>query len=117
MLAHTELASTNPELTRRFLETVFKWNLEKISTPVGNLIRYQTPGGAQGSIRVTRPKEAPGTINYILVDDIETTARAIKSAGGEILMPVTDVPRMGRFFWFRVPGGPVLAAWQDAPDR
>ncbi len=41
----------------------------------------------------------------------------IKRSGGEILMPIVDVPQMGRFFWFKVPGGPVLAAWQDAADR
>ena len=117
MLAHTELASTDPEATRRFLEKVFKWNLDEINTPNGKLIRYQTPGGARGSIRGTRPKEAPTTINYILVEDIESTANIIERSGGEILMPVVDVPHMGRFFWFKVPGGPMLAAWQDATDR
>ena len=117
MLAHTELASTDPEATRRFLEKVFKWNLDEVETPTGRLIRYQTPGGARGSIRGTRPKEAPAAINYILVEDIESTASIIKRSGGEILMSTVDVPQMGRFFWFKVPGGPVLAAWQDAADR
>jgi len=117
MLAHTELASTDPEMTRRFLQRVFKWSFEEVSTPTRKLIRYRTPGGAGGSIRATGPKEAPAAINYILVENIEATARAIKSAGGEILMPIVDVPHMGRFFWFKPPGGPVLAAWQDAPDR
>jgi predicted enzyme related to lactoylglutathione lyase len=117
MLAHTELASTDPEATRNFLEKVFNWDLEEINTPSGSLVRYRTPGGARGSIRGTRPNETPATINYILVDDIEATASRIKRTGGEILMPTVDVPRMGRFFWFKVPGGPVLAAWQDDPDR
>lgn len=117
MLAHTELASTDPEATRRFLEKVFKWDLDEIKTTDGKLIRYQTPGGARGSIRRTRPRETPATINYILVEDIGATASRIKRTGGEILMPVVDVPHMGRFFWFKVPGGPVLAAWQDSPDR
>ena len=116
MIAHTELASTDPEPTRRFLEKVFEWNSEVVDTPAGRLIRYQTPGGARGSIRPTRPREAPAAINYILVDDIESTAGIVERSGGEILMPVVDVPRMGRFFWFKVPGGPVLTAWQDAPD-
>ena len=114
MLAHTEIASSNPEATRKFIEKVFEWDLEKVKTPSGERIRYQTPGGAQGSIRGLRPKEVPRTINYILVDDIEATAKKIKRARGEIVMPIVDVPKMGRFFWFRVPGGPILAAWQDA---
>jgi predicted enzyme related to lactoylglutathione lyase len=117
MLAHTELASDDPEATRRFIAKVFRWDLEEVTTPTGKLIRYKTPGGAEGSIRATHPKEAPGTTNYILVDDIEATAKRIEAAGGEIVMPLVDVPKMGKFFWFKVPGGPVLAAWQDAPDR
>src|SRR5712692_6010117 len=118
MIAHTEIASTAPEATRRFLEDVFGWDLEEVRAPTGSkLIRYQTPGGVRGSIRKTGPEEAPATINYILVRDIEATESMIKRAGGELLMPIVDVPHTGRFFWFKVPGGPVLAAWQDAPDR
>jgi predicted enzyme related to lactoylglutathione lyase len=116
MLAHTEITSTDPEATRKFISKVFKWNLEEARSPSGKIIRYQTPGGAQGSIRPTKPKEPPGTINYILVEDIEATAKRIERAGGEIVLPIADIPKMGRFFWFKVPGGPVLAAWQDAPE-
>lgn len=115
MLAHTEIASTDPEATRRFMSRVFHWNLEEMSAPGGKLIRYRTPGGAEGSIRATMPKEAPGTINYILVENIEASTKEIKAAGGEVVMPTVDVPGMGRFFWFKVPGGPILAAWQDVP--
>jgi predicted enzyme related to lactoylglutathione lyase len=118
MLAHTEFASTDPEATRKFLDAVFGWQLEDVITPTGDrLIRYQTPGGTGGSIRKIGPKEAPAAINYILVGDIKATAGKVKRAGGELLMPIVDVPHMGRFFWFKVPGGPVLAAWQDASDR
>ena len=115
MIAHTELASTNPEATRKFVEKVFKWSMEEVRTPDGTIVRYKTPGGAQGSIRETRPKEDPATTNYVLVEDIEETAKAVKKAGGEIILPTVDVPKMGRFFWFKVPGGPILAAWQDLP--
>jgi predicted enzyme related to lactoylglutathione lyase len=117
MLAHTELASSDPEATRSFIGKVFDWELEEMETPSGKLIRYTTPGGARGSIRATGPKEIPGTMNYILVDDIDAMSKRIKEAGGEIIMPIVDVPKMGRFFWFKVPGGPVLAAWQDAPKE
>jgi uncharacterized protein len=117
MLAHTELTSTDPEATRRFLEKVFGWDMENIKAPAGKLIRYKTPGGAEGSIRGAGPKEAPGVVSYVLVDDVELTAKMVKRGGGELVLPITDVPRMGRFFWFKVPGGPVLAAWQDSDDR
>ena len=115
MIAHTELASADPEATRRFIAKVFKWSMEEIKTPNGRIIRYETPGGSIGSIRKTQTNEPPATTNYVLVQDIELTAKNIGKAGGQLLMPIVDVPQMGRFFWFKVPGGPILAAWQDLP--
>ncbi|MDV3293191.1 MAG: VOC family protein [Nitrososphaerales archaeon] len=117
MIAHTELASTDPEASKRFLGKIFGWEFETVKAPTGKLISYRTPGGARGSIRPTQPKEAPTSINYILVDDLDSTATRIKRMGGEIVLPRVDVPKMGSFFWFKVPGGPVLACWEDAPSR
>jgi predicted enzyme related to lactoylglutathione lyase len=54
-------------------------------------------------------------VNYILVDNLELAEKMIVSSGGEIVMPRVDVPNMGSFFWFKVPGGPVLACWADLP--
>ena len=117
MLAHTELASTDPEATRRFLGQVFGWEFETAKPASRKLISYQTPGGARGSIRPTRPEESPGSINYVLVTNLESSASKVKKWGGEIVLPRVDVPGMGSFFWFKVPGGPVLACWEDAPGR
>ena len=49
------------------------------------------------------------------VQDLDAATTKIKRAGGEIVLPRVDVPGMGSFFWFRVPGGPIMACWQDAP--
>jgi len=117
MIAHTELASTDPEGTRRFLGKVFGWNFETLKTPTGKLISFQTQGGARGSIRSIKPNERPVSVNYILVNDLEATASKVKKMGGEIVLPRTDVPGMGSFFWFKVPGGPVLACWEDEANR
>jgi uncharacterized protein len=117
MLAHTEIASSDPEVTRTFLKEAFGWSFEAHNGPAGEFIEFQTQGGARGSIRKTQANETPVSINYILVDDLEAMASKVKQVGGEIVLPRTDVPHMGSFFWFKVPGGPVLACWQDAPDR
>ena len=115
MIAHTELASSDPSATRDFLARVFNWEFHDVKTPRGEIISYRTPGGAQGSIRRTAPKELPTITNYILVDDLEEAEEKIRASGGEIVLPRVDVPQMGSFFWFKVPGGPILACWQDAP--
>ena len=81
------------------------------------MISYRTPGGAQGSVRKTGPMEDPASINYILVQDILEAENKVIESGGEIVMSRVDVPKMGSFFWFKVPGGPVLACWADSPER
>jgi predicted enzyme related to lactoylglutathione lyase len=117
MIAHTELVSTDPASTRDFLKRVFDWRFESMETPQGEMISYQTPGGAQGSIRKTSPKELPLSMNYILVDDLSSAEKKILASGGEIVLSRVDVPDMGSFFWFKIPGGPVLACWEDSPNR
>jgi predicted enzyme related to lactoylglutathione lyase len=106
MLAHTEIASTDPESTKRFLERVFGWSFEHVNGPSGELISFQTPGGARGSIRKTQPKESPLSLNYVLVENLDAMVSKITKMHGEIVLPRTDVPGMGSFFWFKLPGGP-----------
>lgn len=113
-LAFTELASEDPHATQRFLEKVFGWRFRSIQMPQGEYLSYRTPAG-RGGIRPVRPQEAPSSLAYIQVADLREALRRVQAAGAEIVLPRVDVPGMGCFFWFRVPGGPVLACWQDLP--
>jgi uncharacterized protein len=113
-LAFTELASSNPAATRQFLEKVFGWRFRSIQMPMGEYLAYEVPGG-RGGVRPVGPKEEPASLAYIRVQDLETAQRRVAAAGGTIVLPRVDVPAMGSFFWFRVPGGPILACWQDLP--
>lgn len=115
MIAHTELASTNPSETQDFLSRVFGWEFQSVNSPAGELLSYRTPAGVQGSVRKTAPQEPPSSLNYVLVDDALEAEKRVRAAGGEIILPRTDVPKMGSFFWFKIPGGPILACWQDLP--
>ena len=114
-LAFSELASTDPGATRSFLERTFGWSFESVTFPMGEYLSFTTPGGGRGGVRPVAPKEVPGSMNYVLVQDLDAATTKIKRAGGEIVLPRVDVPGMGSFFWFRVPGGPIMACWQDAP--
>jgi uncharacterized protein len=113
-LAFTELASENPRETRRFLEKVFGWRFESVQMPMGEYLSYRTPGG-RGGVRPVRSREAPTSLAYVRVKDLREAEERVQRAGGTIVLPRVDVPGMGCFFWFQVPGGPLLACWQDLP--
>lgn len=115
-LAFTELASQDPTATRRFLESVFGWKFRAIQMPMGEYLSYDTPDG-RGGIRPLQAKELPSSLAYIRVADLEDARVRIEAAGGKIVLPRVDVPSMGSFFWFQVPGGPLLACWQDLPAQ
>lgn len=114
-LAFTELSSADPPATRRFLERAFGWKFRSVRMPMGEYLAYEVPGGGRGGIRHVRPKEEAGSIAYVRVSDLDRAAGRIRRAGGEIVLERVDVPGMGSFFWFRPPGGPILACWQDLP--
>ena len=138
-MAFSELSSTDPVATRNFLEKrfgefqndgsgdrgrradadgptpVFAWRFESLKFPLGEYLSFQAPGGGRGGIRPVQAKEIPGSMNYVRVEDLDAASRKIERAGGTIVLPRVDIPGMGSFFWFRIPGGPILAAWQDAP--
>ncbi len=114
-MAFTELASADPAATRRFLEKVFGWSFEQVKMLGGEYLSFEAPGG-RGGIRPTRPKELPGSTNYVRVQDLDAALAKVTGSGGEVVLSRVDVPGMGSFFWFRVPGGPVMACWQDAPE-
>jgi len=113
-LEFIELASEDPRATRRFLEDVFEWKFETRKMPQGEYLAYDAPGGTRGGIRPTQPTEAPSSLSYVRVADLEKALRRVQANGGVVVLPRVDVPGMGSFFWFRAPGGPILACWQDA---
>ncbi|HXQ94978.1 MAG TPA: hypothetical protein VN864_07440 [Thermoplasmata archaeon] len=113
--AFTEMASEDPAETQRFLERVFDWKFRSVTMPQGEYRSFEIPGGGRGGIRPTRPTEAPSTLSYVRVTDLDRALERVKRGGATNVLPRVDVPGMGSFFWFKVPGGPVLACWQDPP--
>ena len=112
----TELSSTNSEASRSFLEKVFRWTFQEIQMPNGKYLTYRSPEGATLGIRPAQQSEAPTSMNYVKVDDLRQAEKWVREAGGTIVLPRTDLPAMGSFFWFKVPHGPIMACWQDAPQ-
>ena len=113
--AFTEMASEDPSATRRFLQRAFRWQFRSVPMPEGEYLSFDIPGGGRGGIRRTRPTESPSSLSYVRVEDLARALERVEKAGGTVVLPRVDVPGMGSFFWFRVPGGPILACWQDAP--
>ena len=111
MMRLTELASTNPNETRRFLEHTFDWKFDTVQMPNGQYLAYQNTNGTIIGIRPAQKAEIPGSTNYVLVQDLKEAEKKVRAKGGQIVLPQTDIPGMGCFFWFKIPSGPIMACW------
>ena len=60
------------------------------------------------------PSQAEGTPpnwgGYVTVDDVDATAKQAEELGAKILVPLTDIPNVGRFFVLQDPQGAVISA-------
>jgi uncharacterized protein len=116
-MGFTELSTTNSKATRSFLEKAFQWRFEEIQMPTGKYLSYRSPNGNMLGIRMTQQSESPTSMNYVRVEDLKKAEARVRDLGGKIILPRTDIPEMGSFFWFKIPSGPMMACWQDAPKR
>jgi predicted enzyme related to lactoylglutathione lyase len=116
---HIELLNADQERAKRFYSTVFGWQLEDISGTAYTMVRTSEDGiegGLGGLAQATGVRSAVpnGIVPYIRPDDFERPLAAIEAAGGEVLIPKTDVMGYGWFAHFRDPDGNVVGLWEDA---
>jgi hypothetical protein len=110
----TELSTPDPAAAREFLEAVFGWSFQSMDLGGGEYLVIQTSGHGVGGIRSPQPGEGPGAAwsTYISVEDVEETVRLAEQAGGNVLVPPTDLPEVGRMAGFEHPAAGRLLAFE-----
>ena len=93
----------------RSTATVFGWTFEDIPGAAYINVRTSENGIESGIGGVAQalglaPQVPSGVVPYILAPDMDATIAAIEAAGGEIVIPRTDVLGMAEFAHFRDPG-------------
>jgi uncharacterized protein len=58
----------------------------------------------------------PHWMSYIGVEDVEKTLENALNLGATLIMPITLVPGMGRFFLITDPTGAHIAFWQNIAE-
>ncbi len=113
---HIEIASSDPERTRKFFEEVFEWDFE--SHPEMDYHTYEAPSGPGGGLMRPMENQAPGILNYLLSHDIDSDVKKIEESGGRLLQPKMEIPGVGWWALFQEPTGITLALFQaKMPER
>ncbi|VFQ42797.1 VOC family protein [Desulfoluna butyratoxydans] len=105
-----ELITTDLEAAKAFYGNLFGWRFAETKTIYGN--RYLTAfkdGAFVGGMMLKEgnvPDDvAPCWDPYLSVDDVELSAKQAEELGGEIVLPPTDIPNVGRFCVVKDPQG------------
>ncbi|MBB4130164.1 VOC family protein [Xanthomonas sp. 3075] len=107
---YVEFASSDPEASRVFFETVFGWQFQAYGP---DYLAFNDGRLDGGFYRATAPAPAEGGPLVVLyADDLAPMLERVRAAGGEIVKPVFGFPGGSRFH-FREPGGSTLAVWSE----
>jgi predicted enzyme related to lactoylglutathione lyase len=74
-------------------------------------------GGIMGMPESVPEGTPPHWTTYVTVKDIEDVAEKVKSYGGKLLVPPTEIPGVGRFCTFADPQGARISAITYFPQE
>jgi predicted enzyme related to lactoylglutathione lyase len=105
-----ELRSRDVERAKQFYRNTIGWSYEPMQTPDGRTYWVAMSGGkpVAGIFSLTSP-EFDGVpeswMSFLAVDDVDKrVAKAVK-AGARLVMPIFDVPNVGRIAMLMEPSG------------
>lgn len=109
----SELMTSDPEAAKKFYSDLFGWKTDDM--PMGDMTYTVLKAGDKevGGI-MPIPDQAKGTPPswgiYVTVDDVDATAKKAEELGAKTIVPLTDIPEVGRMFAFQDPQGAIISA-------
>ncbi len=115
-----ELMTRDAAAAKKFYGELLGWTFKEDSSS-GMAYTMFTPPGAErpigGLMQMAGPQfqgVPPHWLSYILVDNVDQRAQRCTKLGGQIKLPPTDIPKIGRFCVIQDPTGAVIALFQSA---
>lgn len=112
-----ELLTTDVEGAKEFYSALLGWTTETVvheSFENGEDLEYnlvKVDGTEIGGIMAV-PAQAQGMPpawgTYVTVDDVDAAAVKVQDLGGKVVVPLTDIPGVGRFCVIQDPQGAAL---------
>lgn len=109
----TELATKDLETAKKFYTELLGWELKESNvTETMTYIEYSVSGRPFGGMFQMGEEfgEAPSHWgSYVAVDDVDASANRVTELGGNICVPPTDIPNVGRFCVINDPTGATIS--------
>ena len=112
-----ELMTTDVAKAKAFYGGVFGWGMQEPKDPSMPYTEIQRGGQSIGGIYPKPPELAhvpPNWTVYFMVESCDTSAAKAKSLGGQLVVPPSDMPKVGRFAVVQDPQGATFSIFQPA---
>lgn len=107
-----ELVTPDRNASAAFFSELLGWRREDQEIPSGlYTIFWHGETMAAGMMDMTQMPEGvpPHWMSYIAVADVDAVAARVAALGGQVHVPPTDIPNVGRFCVIADPGGAVVS--------
>lgn len=109
------LSTPDTAKAEAFYSKVFGWKLTQggdVNMPV-----FSADGTQQGMVADMQKAEnvPPNWLTYVVVDKIETARDRVTKLGGNVVVPLIEIPKVGRIAVITDPTGASLGLFQDLP--
>lgn len=103
----SELMTSDPDAAARFYTALFGWGSKSMDMPSGTYTTFQVGDtSVAGMMKIPAGNPMPPAWGcYVTVDDVDATCRRAVELGGKVLMPVTEIPSVGRMAVLQDPQG------------
>ncbi len=94
-----ELQTSDPEAALAFYESIYGYtHTDMVMGPMGTyhmLMRGETRAG--GIMKAPMPGQPTAWLSYVMVSDVDKSAKRVESLKGKVIVPPADIPTVGRF--------------------
>ena len=110
MFSLNELITTDLTSAKEFYGKLLGWTFMETKTIYGNPYLVVHKDGIMIGGMMLKDGNVPDDVMpcwdpYVTVDDVETSAKMVEKLGGELVLPPTDIPKVGRFCVIKDPQG------------
>jgi predicted enzyme related to lactoylglutathione lyase len=109
-VVHFEIGADDPGRVVKFYEDVFGWKIHNWEGPIDYWLittGEETEPGIDGAIK-ERTGQDQRVVNTIEVPSVDEYAERITRAGGEIIVPKSEIPGVGYHAYCRDPEGNIF---------
>jgi len=107
-----ELITSDPAKAAEFYGSLFGWTVESMEMPGFGVYRVIKVDGQPMAGLMAKPPGAEGMPpawgSYVTVHNVDATVDAAQRLGAQLLVPVMDVPGVGRMAVLQDPQGAVI---------